>query len=100
MRIYIGTAALQIGLGLAIGLLLGWALTRAYFVALLRRIQRRVADLTETALTEKVWEGVEELRRRGRAVRIVENFDRRDSGYLAAPVTSTETQTELRRRKL
>jgi len=41
-RIYIGTAAQLLGTGALIGVLLGWMLTRWYFVGILRRIHRRV----------------------------------------------------------
>lgn len=47
LTVYIGTAHLIFACGLACGGLLGWALTRWYFIRLLRGIQRRVASTVD-----------------------------------------------------
>ena len=86
MRVYIGTAALQIGLGVAIGLLLGWALTRAYFVALLRRIQRRIGAVKTGTLHD--------------GVRVTPTADGKSFTISSANIYSDGLETELRRRKL
>ena len=72
-RIYIGTAAQLLGTGALIGVLLGWLLTRWYFVGILRRIQRKVASL-----------------------RVAQSLD----APAAERIARHELETELRRRKL
>lgn len=50
MRIYLGSTALIFACGLVIGAALAWALTRWYFIRVLRGIQRRVKLLAASGV--------------------------------------------------